>query len=240
MNQPRSDSGHADEFVLQEQLKRFSTGNQGLAAYSDVKSFFLTTICPMAGSQEYLDAVCRTSYMHPNGWAKIVLIPANRRTEFEFRIHAYERRDIEDCSIHNHAWSFNSMLVAGRLRHQIFDLSEGSTHISRATHPVASADAGSSLQYYQEENVEVGFKLVFEHSLHAGQPFRIDSSVFHRVAAIEPGTISMVVQEPFERPGALVAYPRGLQPPARPSGLARLDREFVASVMQQVTGYCRA
>jgi hypothetical protein len=81
-------------------------------------------------SDEALADVAERSYLHPNGFAKIVLKVGGG---YGIRLHVWHRQGgewISDANPHGHRWEFASWIVVGALRETTFaELTHGKTHL---------------------------------------------------------------------------------------------------------------
>ena len=96
----------------------------------------LPTLRQIAGKQlrellvDALDSareVGRRSYLHPNGFLKVVLISPST-VPFELRLHQWHSGEPSDLSpapwqkpIHEHGWSFASTILTGALAFQVYE-----------------------------------------------------------------------------------------------------------------------
>jgi len=80
-------------------------------------------------SHQDIEAIARRSYLHPNGFLKVVLLESDSPF-FRLRLHVWlsgETNVIEEDA-HNHGWDVFSTVMAGRISIQNFDVVAGSTH----------------------------------------------------------------------------------------------------------------
>ena len=81
-------------------------------------------------SDEALADVAERSYLHPNGFAKIVLKVGGG---YGIRLHVWHRQGgewISDANPHGHRWEFASWIVVGALHETTFaELTHGKTHL---------------------------------------------------------------------------------------------------------------
>jgi hypothetical protein len=81
-------------------------------------------------SDQALTEVAERSYLHPNGFAKIVLKVGGG---YGIRLHVWHRRGgewISDANPHGHRWEFASWIVVGGLHEETFaEVSHGRTHL---------------------------------------------------------------------------------------------------------------
>jgi hypothetical protein len=81
-------------------------------------------------SDQALTEVAERSYLHPNGFAKIVLKVGGG---YGIRLHVWHRQGghwISDANPHGHRWEFASWIVVGALHETTFaELTHGKTHL---------------------------------------------------------------------------------------------------------------
>ncbi len=64
------------------------------------------------------------SYVHDNGFLKIVLIPSGPGTR-TLRLHIWPDGGWEDTNIHNHCWPFTSLVLVGQLEFEEYKVDAG-------------------------------------------------------------------------------------------------------------------
>lgn len=97
------------------------------------------TLTMLLGSSARLDAVAADSYVHANGFTKVVLRSG-------VRLHIWEtghRRHGQESDPHGHRWDFASWVIAGTLRETVFR--SGSSHGQRFTLREYSREAGRTV-----------------------------------------------------------------------------------------------
>jgi hypothetical protein len=66
--------------------------------------------------------IAEASYRHDNGFTKVVL--GHRKTA-RVRFHVWSTTQTSESNVHNHRWDFASMVLAGSLRMEYYELVEG-------------------------------------------------------------------------------------------------------------------
>ncbi|GAA5023960.1 hypothetical protein GCM10023335_57110 [Streptomyces siamensis] len=149
----------------------------------------------MSDADRFADVV-RRSVVHPNGFAKIVLLTS---PGYRLRLHVWRdggeaAADFRE-SIHNHRWDFAATVVAGAYRHQEFQESEGGT--SFFGYCYRPAEDGRSYRL-----VPVGtqtLRCVFDARLAQGCRYTMSSMVLHRVVPdFAQPPVSLVLEGPHQ------------------------------------------
>ena len=147
-------------------------------------------------SEERLRWVAERSYRHPNGFDRLVLhggVDAQRTV----RLHIWwpdEPTSVEQ--IHNHAWDFSSLLLAGSLRFELFQPGEDLAKLRFRTGPPRSGGSGYRMRALGQTQVS----REFDAHLPTNTVYTLDHRALHRVAraGIEP-TATLIVHGPFLR-----------------------------------------
>ncbi|SFF66075.1 hypothetical protein [Streptomyces mirabilis] len=138
--------------------------------------------------------VVRRSVVHPNGFAKIVLLSA---PEYRLRLHVWREIDTAASefreSIHNHRWDFAATIVAGAYRHQEFQVSESGKSFFGYRYQPAEDRRSYRL-------VPVGtqsLRCVFDARLAQGSRYSMSSVVLHKVVPdLAQPPVSLVLEGP--------------------------------------------
>ncbi|MBX6769381.1 MAG: hypothetical protein IRY90_19885, partial [Actinomadura rubrobrunea] len=149
---------------------------------------------------QWMDAMARASYRHPNGFDKIVLLSTDA---FQLRLHVWgqDRPEAESENIHNHRWDFSSVILLGGYRYQEFTADGGTSQFYVYTYNSRRGVPSYSLEPLGRR----GLSCCFDAHLRAGTSYTLSSEVFHRVAT-PPGrlTASLVLQGPHRPTSVLV------------------------------------
>lgn len=71
-------------------------------------------------SEECLKSITRSSYIHSNGFIKIVL--GTNKNKESFRLHYWNQsNELAKRDIHNHSWDFYSSILFGQLRVHLYE-----------------------------------------------------------------------------------------------------------------------
>jgi len=153
-------------------------------------------LADVLANEERLAWVAERSYRHPNGFDRLVLhggVDARRTV----RLHIWwpdEPASVEQ--IHNHAWDFSSLLLAGSLRFELFQPGGDIAKLHFRTGPPRAGGSGYRMRALGQTRVS----RVFDAQLPTSTVYTLDHRAFHRVARIgtEP-TATLIVHGPFRR-----------------------------------------
>lgn len=129
------------------------------------------------------------SYLHPNGFVKVVVQAASASGP-RLRIHHWFKPDGSDLTIHDHCWNFASHVIAGRLRMATFE-------------PTASRDTGGGYHKWRIGNLANAERRYFgthhlrqteETALYSGSLYSLESSTLHTFLEAPAATLSIVLQ----------------------------------------------
>lgn len=121
---------------------------------------------------ESLKNNCQKIHYFGLGFIQIKLTP-------EYRIHFYNKKlpaIIGDEDVHNHRYDFNSKIFAGSFHQEVFQLTDGDTHILEQE----SCKEGESSQSVAKV---CGIKQIMTQDFTVGSEYSVDADMFHRVAA---------------------------------------------------------
>tara|TARA_B110000211_G_scaffold234413_1_gene303964 strand:- start:730 stop:1362 length:633 start_codon:yes stop_codon:yes gene_type:complete len=137
-----------------------------------------------------LEEIASKSYVHPNGFAKIVYETLEGTI---CRLHIYPPGAVADKNIHDHRWDFSSVTICGALPMSLYRVSEGKGHI---------------LHSYEKGGAR-GHKISRIQSCHASRVkylsvpkmhgYYMPSDLFHRIEAVKELTITYVETYPAQR-----------------------------------------
>jgi hypothetical protein len=149
---------------------------------------------------EWFETTLSRSYIHPNGFAKIVLVA---EAGFHLRLHIWHPAlgAVHTAeNIHSHRWDFASILVVGGYRYQEFaESSRG-----RAFHAYTYHGHQGRSSYGLTPIGIRHLQCTLDASLAAGTRYTLSADALHRVVSYpEEVTASLVLQGPH-RPNAPV------------------------------------
>ncbi|MCX5329163.1 MULTISPECIES: hypothetical protein [unclassified Streptomyces] len=148
------------------------------------------------GDEERFADVARRSVVHPNGFAKIVLLSAS---DFCLRLHVWHENGARTSefreSVHNHRWDFAAVVLAGAYRHQEFQVCDGGSSFLRYRYQPAEDRRSFALVPHGDQPL----RCVFDVHLAQGSRYSMSSRVLHRVVP-DPAlpAVSLVLEGPHQ------------------------------------------
>ena len=190
----------------------------------------------MLADTRWLDDILRTSYRHPNGFDKIVLLSA---PGYQARLHIWRtpdglHQDVEN--IHNHRWDFSTLLLLGGYRYREFTLAEG----GEAFHAYCYDSVRGTPSYSLEP---LGHRLLsccYDAHLGAGSSYTMTTGAFHRVIG-DPGrlTATLLVQGRHRATSVLV-FAEQPRPIGAALPLSRFSRASLTYDLETLLGRLKA
>lgn len=137
------------------------------------------------GNPSKISEVANNSYTHPLGFEKYVIatLPTGEALRLHYWPANYKHTD-ED--IHSHCASFESTVLIGKMRSEIFDLMHGDEFNLYSY----SFNALTNQSEAQKLGV-TGIKFKESISLSKGDKYKLAAHVLHRVTEISPGTLTL-------------------------------------------------
>jgi hypothetical protein len=181
-------------------INDYLSGNTGMLTKALIPYSETATLCALLDSalrqEKWLGSIIRYSYLHPNGFTKIVLLSANH---FQLRLHMWRPCDqprIVPENVHNHRWDFSSVLLTGGYRYQEFvAASRGQTF-----HSYGYRSQRGTASYSLTARGQRTLICAFDAYLQAGSSYTLRADVLHRVIG-DPArtTATLVLQGPRVR-----------------------------------------
>ena len=148
---------------LDQQFKTEQDANQALANWLQQQfssSQLIHFIRQLIADEQVLAEVASRSYQHGNGFLKVVLLDRG----YKLRLHIWFAGESCEENIHDHRWSFASLVLAGQLKSEIWrDDAQGQTFKSYQYHaatqqhaPFKQAVADSHLMLDQVQICKAG------------------------------------------------------------------------------------
>lgn len=132
------------------------------------------------------------SYIHPNGFIKIVLL-ANKQLKLRLHIWPANVGEQIEENIHNHAWDFSSLLLIGGLRFQEFRMADTGTTFQSYTYDRRSDQSNYSLL----PSGELKGCCTFDALLTAHAAYNLRADALHRILSVpQQTTATLVLQGP--------------------------------------------
>lgn len=135
-----------------------------------------------------LESIGMNSYVHPNGFTKLVLPSLSDGVE-EYRFHIWPRGEAE-TDIHNHTSSFNSLVLAGCIREELFQKIPGQQYVLHKCTARSVTGTATLIPVEPCDALQVGSRTVQAH-----QMYEIDLNQYHRVSASTMGTTITLVEQ---------------------------------------------
>lgn len=176
------------------------------------------------------------SHVHNNGFLKLSLWrdPATQAT---IRLHVWRPgEDAGTPSVHDHRWSFASVVLAGRLSFSNFDLVEDSRG-GWISHRVTDADAEGTKQQRRGERCEL--RRTCDYDLTAGGTHWVSHEQLHRTPPPSTFAATLVLTGPPQRRFSRVVTPLGSPAPGAGDTVASartLDPQEVERAIRDVIG----
>ena len=151
-----------------------------------------------------LSYIQTNSYVHPNGFKKVVF-PAEPRDCEEYRVHFWPSQGVV-TDIHNHTSDFCSLVVKGELIEEMYQKIEGDKYtLYRCSNEITSG----CTQLSKLHRCDLMF--IQKQRILENQCYDISCDTFHRVCvAANTTTVSLVKQMKKERSISFVAKERRL------------------------------
>ncbi|HEX6341454.1 hypothetical protein [Umezawaea sp.] len=178
-----------------------------------------------------LDRVARNSYLHPNGFLKIVLMS---EPTFQLRLHVWRPGLTGEPvveNVHSHRWDFASRLLLGGYRFQEFVVDEAGERF----HSYRYLGHDGQDSYGLRSTGEAGLRCTFNAFFPSGSGYLLTSDVLHRVVSA-PGdtTVSLVLQGPHQPSTVVEVYAEHALKSGDEVELTRLSRDAVAEEIRGV------
>jgi hypothetical protein len=186
--------------LLSSHLYRYAPGHpsalaEAITCYSDT-----STVRAMLDSaireEVWIDAIAKASYLHPNGFAKIVLISS---ADFQLRLHVWRPVNITEFTtenIHNHRWDFASTLLIGGYRYQEFTPTPSGASFYAYDYRAQRGAPSYSLAPAGRRTLACTFDAYLE----SGSRYTLTANTFHRIIGDpERMTATLVLQGPRVR-----------------------------------------
>lgn len=180
--------------------------------------------------QESLEQISARSYQHGNGFLKVVLLDRG----YKLRLHIWFAGQGCEENIHDHRWSFSSLILAGTLKSEIWKddqagqlLQEYEYHAATAQH--APCKIGIGLQRMSLDHIQVNT---------TGDHYVMPKGKLHRI--MNPGhqlVATMMCSAPTEQGTTrLIPMHAGIDPNIQPP---KTNASNLASALNTFLNYLR-
>lgn len=142
------------------------------------------------GDPELLKGVLANSYLHMNGFLKLVIAKGNGRA---LRLHLWEKSNYVEnieTTIHNHRWNISSILVSGKIRSVTYERSDPGRLFSY------KYEHSEGKEYFYLEG-KSGVRTLSIHELSRGSVYHLRRDVLHRSIA-DAGALTMLITDTAE------------------------------------------
>ncbi|MDQ4124217.1 MAG: hypothetical protein M3134_01270 [Actinomycetota bacterium] len=179
----------------------------------------------LLASPSALQQVAHRSYIHDNGFVKIVLVPG-RPQRPALRLHIWPAEEPADGNVHNHCWDFTSFVLAGHLVFDEYVVSGDGT--VPALH--YAYEPASDFEYELRLLGPVRLRQTSSGAHPCGAVYEMSPETLHRTAAGDAYTATLLVQGQRRREHADVYVTRPSGVPTRfhnaPLGAGDLRRHL--------------
>lgn len=160
----------------------------------------LEIVNDILNTQSLFDQVVRDSYVHNNGFHKIVLHKSAKGHKVRLHVFDVKTLCIEE-GVHNHRWEFASTVISGNLEQDILVDSDGADELHHEYVYDANEMQGgkASTRYVGTQRLRVVESLVYK----AGTTYHMDTETLHRIVRADAGeslTMTLVITSPARRP----------------------------------------
>lgn len=195
-----------------------------LSGNGELVRYLLSRLIDRALADEsLLEWVQTRSYLHSNGFDKIVLWGDGEKSR-KLRLHYWSGNAISTPTIHSHSWNFTSYVILGGIEVTHYDPDD--TGQEFWSYRIASRDdarSDATVRMRRRASVQFTQNDVYVESTQA----------FHDVLPIGE-TVTFVMQDAHTLPGSVMLCPAPLEGPPETQNIPRIDRERLTSVMARV------
>jgi hypothetical protein len=191
-------------------------------------------LCYTSGILAFLDSlscdeltnVSRRSYIHNNGFVKIVLQDYSDGSAL--RLHVWPNADAGDESdVHSHRWSFKSGLLCGRMEQSTYNVS-----------------ADGPMNWYEFLTREHGRRyqmsligsanadLTTQFIMTPGFTYKFYAGAYHSIRILAPPTATVVLTSPPQADSSYVLKPRHIMSERRIAHLSVLELKEVIDLLR--------
>jgi len=151
-----------------------------------------------------LEQISISSYVHANGFSKIVLLSSNE-PEYRLRLHVWpagqRATEYTAADVHNHRWDFGSIVAVGSYTHEEFRQDKTGMVMRKYEYVPLNANGQFVLRYSGEARLQRVFRCLMV----AGTRYTLDADVLHHVVKENASlTATLVLQSKRYRSSALV------------------------------------
>jgi hypothetical protein len=152
---------------------------KGLSLFG-TEADFARVIRSVLSKPDLLCRICASSYIHANGFYKIVLLSSDER-DYKLRLHVWpprkEGRPYRRADIHDHRWDFGSLILAGSYTHEEYKPNRAGILTRKYEYVPLARDGLFNLRYLGEARLKRTFRCLMV----AGTRYTLDAGVLHYV-----------------------------------------------------------
>ena len=153
----------------------------GLGVVYETRNF----IAEVMNQPERLVEIARDSYVHKNGFVKLILGQKDGRKK---RLHYYPVGAKADENVHNHRWDLNSTILVGSLPSHFYKVGyEGDQDYLHAYRKNALTGEHEIVVTGKCTSTEVAYK-----AFTAGTNYTLSYSTHHRIGKVETPTVTLM------------------------------------------------
>ena len=157
-----------------------------------------------------LEQICQRSYQHGNGFLKVVLLDRG----YKLRLHIWFAGQSCEENIHDHRWSFSSLILAGVLKSEIWKDDQSGQQFQEYEYHAATKHKAA----YKTEHGYQNLKLDYVQENIIGDHYVMPKGKLHRI--INPGhhlVATMMCSAPTEQGTTrLIPMHAGIDPNIQP------------------------
>lgn len=182
-------------------------------------------------SRDVRAEVAARSYVHDNGFTKIVLRTRNG-AQGALRLHLWETDGAGPGNVHNHCWDFSSVILAGELAFEEFVVDDDGD-VGAQFHEYAPS---TDFEYELRPAHLTRLRMTSSGTWKPGDAYKMKAETLHRTWAHVPGTVSLVSQGPHhrERADVYVTRPEGVPTYAANAALTPAELESRVADLRQL------
>lgn len=143
------------------------------------KNQLMGVLQQLLADEKALAEVAKRSYIHGNGFVKVVLL---NESGFKLRLHIWFAGCACEENIHDHRWSFASHVLLGQLKIEIWQDAQEGVSLPEYRYVAANAEQASCKQSVGMTRVRLQQQCVYG----AGESYVMSKQVLHRI--INPGS----------------------------------------------------
>lgn len=140
------------------------------------KQGIITALSEILNNQEKIEEISKRSYLHGNGFYKIILEETNL---FRLRLHIWNQGVIAEENIHDHRWHFASTIISGKMKSEIWEdaISNNGEFLDEYLYVGKTKIQDAYLNYLGKSRVALQKTCVYEE----GDAYFLLSNIMHKI-----------------------------------------------------------